>query len=122
VISGWAGAAWALLRRAPHATRAVCPRGDGGDGDGAGGGLRRRAGTRETTGSTTRLLVDNSEVRALRASLMASAERSIHFTALLIEDDALGAETAEALAAAARRGVEVRVIVDATTQYAFGGR
>jgi len=73
----------------------------------------------ETAGSVTQLLDQNSETRGLRNQLMASAQQSIHFTALLIEDDEAGRETIAAMAAAARRGVEVRVIVDATTQYEF---
>jgi phosphatidylserine/phosphatidylglycerophosphate/cardiolipin synthase-like enzyme len=75
--------------------------------------------TSETTGSVTQLLDQNSEARNVRNQLMASAQHSIHFTALLIEDDETGHETIAAMAAAARRGVEVRVIVDATTQYQF---
>ncbi|HUS27382.1 MAG TPA: phospholipase D-like domain-containing protein, partial [Kofleriaceae bacterium] len=73
----------------------------------------------ETTGNVTQLLDQNSETRAKRLQMMASAHESIHFTALLIEDDETGRETIAALADAARRGVEVRVIVDATTQYEF---
>jgi cardiolipin synthase len=82
--------------------------------------MDRWTASHETAGSTTHLLVDNAETRELRNALMASAQASIHFTALLIEDDDTGRETAAALAAAARRGVEVRVIVDATTELAFG--
>jgi cardiolipin synthase A/B len=73
----------------------------------------------ETTGNVTQLLDQNSETRAVRDRLMAGAQHSIHFTALLIEDDEAGRETIAAMADAARRGVEVRVIVDATTQYQF---
>jgi cardiolipin synthase A/B len=75
--------------------------------------------SRESSGSSSHLLTDNQEVRDLRNQLIASAEHSIHFTALLIQDDDSGFEMAGELAAAARRGVEVRVIVDATTQYDF---
>jgi len=75
--------------------------------------------SRESWGSDTHLLVDNVETRALRNRMMAGAQHSIHFTALLIEDDETGRETIGLLAAAAARGVEVRVIVDATTQYMF---
>ncbi|HTM19420.1 MAG TPA: phosphatidylserine/phosphatidylglycerophosphate/cardiolipin synthase family protein [Kofleriaceae bacterium] len=73
----------------------------------------------ETGGNATRLLVDNVDTRALRNQMMAGARDSIHFTALLIEDDDAGWETVGLLADAARRGVEVRVVVDATTQYTF---
>src|SRR5262249_51731318 len=75
--------------------------------------------SRETEGNATHLLVDNIETHDLRNQLMRSAQHSIHFTALLIENDGSGFETAALLEAAARRGVEVRVIVDATTQYDF---
>ncbi len=75
--------------------------------------------SRESWGSATHLLVDNAETRQLRNQLMADAQHSIHFTALLIEEDEVGRETVGLLAAAAARGVEVRVIVDATTQYTF---
>ncbi len=75
--------------------------------------------SREAYGSATHLLVDNVETRELRNELMAGAQHSIHFTALLIEEDDAGRETIGLLADAAARGVEVRVIVDATTQYTF---
>lgn len=75
--------------------------------------------TATTTGSVTQLLDQNSEARTVRNQLMANARHSIHFTALLIEDDASGRETIAAMVAAVRRGVQVRVIVDATTQYEF---
>jgi len=75
--------------------------------------------TTETTGNATQLLVDNNAARTLRNQLMTSAQHSIHFTALLIEDDEMGRETIGLMADAARRGVEVRVVVDATTQYQF---
>ncbi len=73
----------------------------------------------QTTGSTTELLAGNAETRTVRNQLMAGAQHSIHFTALVIEDDETGRETVGLLAAAARRGVEVRVVIDATTQYTF---
>src|SRR5688500_1609080 len=59
----------------------------------------------ETIGSTTQLLDQNSETRAKRLQMMANAQHSIHFTALLIGDDETGKETIAAMAAAARRGV-----------------
>jgi cardiolipin synthase len=75
--------------------------------------------SRETNGSATHLLVDNDETRQLRAQMIREARESIHVTALVLEDDVTGAETADLLIAAAGRGVEVRVVVDATTQYLF---
>ncbi|HEU4614465.1 MAG TPA: phosphatidylserine/phosphatidylglycerophosphate/cardiolipin synthase family protein [Kofleriaceae bacterium] len=73
----------------------------------------------ETSGGSAELLADNAQTRVLRNQLMANAQHSIHFTALLIEDDETGRETVALMADAARRGVEVRVVVDATTQYTF---
>ena len=75
--------------------------------------------SRETAGSATHLLVDNDETRQLRLRMVRQAEESVHVTALLIEDDTTGRELTDALIAAAARGVEVRVVVDATTQYLF---
>lgn len=86
------------------------------------GVLDEHVGRPEVGGSATHLLVDNSETRALRDALIDGAEESIHLSALLIEDDDLGWDAAFRLAAAAERGVEVRVLVDATTQYLFGGK
>ncbi len=82
--------------------------------------LDQLTGSREVGGNTTQLLIDNSDTFALRRMLIESAEHSIHITSFLIDDDELGYETTRLLADAAARGVEVRVIVDATTQYTFG--
>lgn len=76
--------------------------------------------SRESSGSATHVLIDNDEVRQVRNRMMAGAQHSIHFTALILEPDTTGYETADLLVAAAERGVEVRVVVDATTQYTFG--
>ncbi len=76
--------------------------------------------SRESSGSTTHLLDGNDETRQLRNRMMREAQHSIHVTALILQPDATGYETADLLVAAARRGVEVRVVVDATTQYTFG--
>ncbi len=76
-------------------------------------------GSRETGGNFTHHLVDNVETYELRRMLMQSAAHSIHLSALVIHDDETGYETAGILADAAQRGVEVRIIVDATTQYLF---
>ena len=81
--------------------------------------LDRWTTSRELEGSFSHLLVDNTETRDLRNAMMDAAERSVHFTALLIEDNATGRETVARLADAARRGVDVRVVVDATTQWGF---
>jgi len=82
--------------------------------------LDELTGTREVGGNYTHLLAGNAETYAMRRELIESAKDSIHVTSLLIDDDYYGYETARLLTAAAARGVEVRVIVDATTQYTFG--
>ncbi len=81
--------------------------------------LDELTGSRETSGSWARLHATNTEAHNVRFALIKSARHSIHLSALLIEDDGLGYETLELLADAALRGVEVRMIVDATTQYLF---
>lgn len=70
-------------------------------------------------GSDTQLLVSNSETRALRRDLVAHAEHSVHFSAFILQDDETGHETVADFVAAAQRGVQVRVIIDAFTQYTF---
>lgn len=83
--------------------------------------LTELTGRAEVGGSHTHLVADNAETWEIRRALIESAEHSIHTTALLIEDNEYGNETIRLLSEAARRGVEVRVVVDATTQYQFGG-
>jgi cardiolipin synthase A/B len=74
----------------------------------------------ETSGDQTHLLVANSETRALRNRMMRGAQRSIYFSALVLRDDEVARETIGILEDAARRGLDVRVIVDAFTQYGWG--
>lgn len=76
-------------------------------------------GTATLTGSATQLLVDNAQVRVLRRDLAAQATQSLHFSAFIIQDDETGHEMVADFIAAAQRGVEVRVLVDATTQFHF---
>ena len=73
----------------------------------------------ELGGSSTQLLVDNAETRQLRRDLIEQATESVHFSAFILQDDETGHETVELFNAAAARGVEVRVMIDATTQYTF---
>ncbi|MFU8804515.1 MAG: phospholipase D-like domain-containing protein, partial [Bradymonadaceae bacterium] len=75
--------------------------------------------TVEESGSSTALLADNVETRKRRRTLIEGATHSLHFTTLFIYDDEIGVEMVELFSAAARRGVEVRVLVDATSQYSF---
>lgn len=58
------------------------------------------------------LLVDNAASFARRADLYASARERIDLATHYIHADRVGRETADALRAAVRRGVRVRVIVD----------
>jgi cardiolipin synthase len=83
--------------------------------------LTELTGREEVGGSYTHHVVDNDETWQIRRALIEAAEQSVHVTALLIEDNELGDETIRVLSNAARRGVEVRVVIDATTQYSFGG-
>ncbi len=75
--------------------------------------------TVEQIGSTTQLLNHNAETRQLRRDLANQATTSLHFSAFIIQDDESGNEMVSDFVAAAQRGVHVRVIVDATTQFAF---
>ena len=71
----------------------------------------------ESWGSYTELFVENDEIRQFRKELVSNAQESIHFSALIIENNESGYEMVDLFIDAAQRGVEVRVIVDATTQY-----
>ncbi len=73
----------------------------------------------EISGSQTQLLTDNAETRQLRNDLIENATSSIHFSAFIIQDDETGNEMVRLFSEAAQRGVEVRVLVDATTQFQF---
>ncbi|MEZ4462580.1 MAG: phosphatidylserine/phosphatidylglycerophosphate/cardiolipin synthase family protein [bacterium] len=75
--------------------------------------------TIEVAGAQTELLVTNSATKQLRSDLIQSATHSVHFSAFIIQDDETGREAIREFKSAAERGVQVRVIVDATTQYTF---
>lgn len=75
--------------------------------------------TQTTVGSATELLINNAQTRILRRDLANQAQQSLHFSAFIIQDDETGHEMVADFVAAAQRGVEVRVMVDATTQYTF---
>ncbi len=70
-------------------------------------------------GSKTELLVDAEETRLRRMEMIRNAKEFIHFSAFIIEDDAAGKEMVDLFVEAVERGVEARVIVDATTQWTF---
>lgn len=82
--------------------------------------LDRFTDSHETAGDATHLLVSNSETRQLRNRLMRGARRTIDLSALVLRDDPVARETIGLLEEALDRGVRVRIIVDAFTQYHFG--
>ncbi len=71
----------------------------------------------EIGGGQTQLLTDNALTRQLRNDLVNQAGESVHFSAFVIKDDSMGQEMVETFSAAAQRGVDVRVLIDANTQY-----
>ncbi len=74
----------------------------------------------ETFGSDVRVVADNDEIRAIRRALIEGAQHSIHLTSLYLAGDTTGRETVTALASAAQRGVEVRVVLDSFSQSFWG--
>lgn len=77
-------------------------------------------GTRARSGNTVTPLITNREAREQWLRLIGEARQSIHAITLLIEDNATGHAVVDALVAAARRGVEVRVVVDSVSEYTYG--
>jgi cardiolipin synthase len=71
-------------------------------------------------GSRTQVLFDNAATAQLWRQLIDGATRSVHVMSLIIEDNPIGHDIAGRLAAAARRGVEVRVIVDSVSELTYG--
>jgi cardiolipin synthase len=74
--------------------------------------LARAGGTRFIPGNAARLLLDGPEVYPAMLDAIHHAERWVHFENYIFRDDATGRRFAEALAARARAGVRVRVLVD----------
>jgi cardiolipin synthase len=74
--------------------------------------LNRAAGGRPIPGNRVRLLVDGPETYDVMLDLIATAERWIHLENYIIRDDSTGWRFAEALAARARGGLQVRVLFD----------
>ncbi len=72
----------------------------------------RAAGAPLIGGNQVRLLVDGPENYAAWLEAIHTARRYVHFENYFIQDDELGQELAEALAARARAGVPVRVVYD----------
>jgi cardiolipin synthase len=74
--------------------------------------LWRVAAARVTSGNDTRLLVDGPDTFAAMHTLIADARTSIDFEHYYWDPDEVGRGVADALSAAARRGVRVRVLAD----------
>ena len=72
----------------------------------------RAAGAPLVEGNKVRLLRDAEQNYPAWLDAITSAERWIHFESYIIHDDDCGREFAEALMAAARRGVKVRIVYD----------
>ena len=72
----------------------------------------RAAGAPLVEGNSIQLLCDAEENYPAWLDAIGSARRWVHFESYIIHDDTTGHEFAEALMAAAKRGVRVRVIYD----------
>ncbi len=66
-----------------------------------------------TTGNALDMLESGDEAYAAMLEAIGAAQRSVLLESYIFDRDAVGEKFAEALAAAVRRGVEVRVLVDA---------
>lgn len=66
-----------------------------------------------TDGNRVHLLDSGDEAYPAMLAAIAAAERSVALQSYIFDDDAVGRRFADALAAAKRRGVEVRVLIDA---------
>ncbi len=74
--------------------------------------LARLAGSPARGGTHVRLLRDGAEAFPVMLDAIASARRQVLFENFIFAADEIGMNFAEALATAARRGVEVRVLYD----------
>ena len=74
--------------------------------------LDAATGARTIPGNHVDLELDNPTARGWLLDAIARAERRIHFQVYMANDDDVGAQVESALAAAAARGVTVRVVVD----------
>ncbi len=63
-------------------------------------------------GNRVRLLSTGQEYFPQLLQAIAASRRSVHLETYLFEDDAIGRQVTEQLASAARRGVQVRLIID----------
>lgn len=67
---------------------------------------------RITDGNRLRLLVSGQEYFPALLAAIAGAQRTVHLETYIFADDATGHDVLDALATAARRGVQVRLLVD----------
>ncbi len=74
--------------------------------------LDRAAGSRTIEGNRVQLLIDGPAAYEAMFEAIANARRTIHFENYIIRSDGTGRRFAEALAARAREGLEVRVTYD----------
>ena len=82
----------------------------------------RAAGAPLVAGNRLRLLRDATENYPAWLDAIARAERSIFFESYILADDAVGRRFADALSAAARRGVRVRLLQDWLGERGEAGR
>lgn len=74
--------------------------------------IDRAAGHRPIPGNGVRLLIDGPDAFDAMFDIIATARRRIHFENYIFRSDAIGWRFAEALAARARDGIQVRVLFD----------
>ena len=72
----------------------------------------RAAGAPLVEGNAVELLCDAEENYPAWLDAINNAERWVHFESYILRDDVTGREFAAAMTAAARRGVQVRIIYD----------
>ncbi|MCC6810226.1 MAG: phosphatidylserine/phosphatidylglycerophosphate/cardiolipin synthase family protein [Deltaproteobacteria bacterium] len=77
--------------------------------------LRRDEGV--SVGNAVTYLQDGDEAYPMMLAAIASAERSVHLETYIFDPDSVGGRFLRALAAAARAGVSVRLVVDAVGSY-----
>lgn len=80
--------------------------------------LDRAAGTRPIPGNRVELLLDGPATYGAMLQIIEEANRRIHFENYIFRSDRAGWRFAEALAARARQGIEVRLIYDWLGSYA----
>jgi phosphatidylserine/phosphatidylglycerophosphate/cardiolipin synthase-like enzyme len=87
-------------------------------------GWQRLTGAALTGGHSVQLELDNHRCRARTLEDLAAAKQRIHWQCYIVEEDPIAEEVVRELEAAGRRGVQVRVLVDAlySRHEAFGAK